>query len=107
MKLHKAKQERPTKRQLELLFAVSFGEVYFDWTGRGAYRYMRTFERTGWGEFSRPIDITATISRLRAMKLVRFASVRLDGHPKEEWPRIITLTPRGRDMADDACIDLP
>lgn len=107
MKLHKAKQEKPTKRQLELLTAVAFGEVYFDWSGSGNYRYLHTFERTGWGEFSRPINITATISRMRAMKLVQFKRIAQEGRPLDEQNRVITLTPRGRDVAEDACIDLP
>ena len=103
MKLHKAKAKPPTRRQLELLSAVSFGEVYHDMVMVGRNPYIHIFERR---DADRPVDVTSTFARMRAQKLVKFACIPEEGRPHDQWARIICLTARGRDIAEDACIAL-
>lgn len=106
MKARNTKPVTATKRQLAILAAISFGEVYAQLVRAGRKGgYVHWFERTGWGEFDKPIDITATLYRMSKSRLVRFQPINR-GWSRDEWERIVVVTERARDLAEDRCIDL-
>lgn len=107
------KKERPpidekpvTKRQLELLLAVHYGEVY-EYTTPWQQRYGRGhavsyYENTRTG---RDVNVTSTMKTLRNNGLVR--RVWLDKSCADDaHPSYVKLTPRGITVMEDRCTDL-
>lgn len=65
-----------TNRQREILVAIYNAEVYLEpvlnqhWVRKRGV--IAVYQRTGWGEFSRPINISCTVRLLRRKRLVNF-----------------------------------
>jgi hypothetical protein len=97
-------QPKPlTKRQLELLVAASFGELWFVQTTEldKKMNWWHCYEHQPDG---RDVDVTGTVRKLYGLKLVRN---RYTGGKFGQGERYMVVTDRGQTIVDDACTDLP
>jgi chromosome segregation and condensation protein ScpB len=96
-------QPKPlTKRQLELLVAIAFGEIHI-WQKTEMDRRQNWWHCYEHLPDGRDVDVTGTVRKLYSLKLVRNRFI----ETKESRMRIIMVTPRGQTIVDDACTDLP